>query len=268
MIKQWLRLALHRCIVLLLRLRSSPYAVPDQSSSTLVVSPHPDDETLGCGCLIAELVRHGSEVHVAFVTDGGASHPGHPQWTPALLAERRRSEALVAAAKLGVPARNCHFIGAEDGKLAHLSAPERSHIERALRTILAATQPALLLMTYRSDGSSEHEACFEIARSCLRLSSPPRVLEYPIWSWWSPRLMLGFALSPGKLLRLRPSPKARRARDLALGSYVTQTEPLPPFREPVLPKSFVSFFLKSDHYFLEQPLPPSDNSRRDSDKVD
>ncbi len=42
---------------------------------TVVVAPHPDDETLGCGVLIAAKRRLGAEVAVVFLTDGAASHP-------------------------------------------------------------------------------------------------------------------------------------------------------------------------------------------------
>ena len=44
------------------------------SKKILVVAPHPDDESLGCGGLIAKLAASGSAFCVLFVTDGGASH--------------------------------------------------------------------------------------------------------------------------------------------------------------------------------------------------
>lgn len=42
----------------------------------VIVAPHPDDETLGCGLLIAAAVRAGVRVAVIALTDGQASHPG------------------------------------------------------------------------------------------------------------------------------------------------------------------------------------------------
>jgi LmbE family N-acetylglucosaminyl deacetylase len=38
----------------------------------LVVAPHPDDESLGCGGLIASLAQKGCRFYVVFTTDGGA----------------------------------------------------------------------------------------------------------------------------------------------------------------------------------------------------
>jgi len=42
-------------------------------SSVLVIAAHPDDEVLGCGGTIAKLVSLGSEVNVAFLSDGVTS---------------------------------------------------------------------------------------------------------------------------------------------------------------------------------------------------
>ena len=52
----------------------------------LVLAPHPDDESLGTGGLIAACVAEGRRVHVAVVSDGAASHPGSRAWPPARLA--------------------------------------------------------------------------------------------------------------------------------------------------------------------------------------
>src|SRR5690242_8053393 len=40
----------------------------------VVVAPHADDETLGCGGLLAACVREGLSAHVILVTDGTGSH--------------------------------------------------------------------------------------------------------------------------------------------------------------------------------------------------
>src|SRR5687767_6864064 len=39
----------------------------------MVVAPHPDDETLGCGGTIAKHAAAGDQVEVLIITDGGAS---------------------------------------------------------------------------------------------------------------------------------------------------------------------------------------------------
>ena len=82
------------------------------SAAVLVVAPHPDDETLGAGGLIAAAADAGLPVHVVLVSLGEGSHPDSPTTTPDELARRRAAEfrdALAAlhpdvtASSLGVP---------------------------------------------------------------------------------------------------------------------------------------------------------------------
>src|SRR5580704_16937481 len=40
----------------------------------LVLAPHPDDESLGCGGLIADCQARGQPVYVLILTDGAGSH--------------------------------------------------------------------------------------------------------------------------------------------------------------------------------------------------
>src|SRR5215203_6825970 len=42
----------------------------------LVLAPHPDDETLGCGGIIPLHLQAGDDVRIAIVTDGRRSHAG------------------------------------------------------------------------------------------------------------------------------------------------------------------------------------------------
>src|SRR5436189_2426333 len=48
-----------------------PYESNDlRGERLLVLAPHPDDEVIGCGGLIALHAREGRQVHVVIVTDG------------------------------------------------------------------------------------------------------------------------------------------------------------------------------------------------------
>src|SRR5688572_26068919 len=77
----------------------------------LVVAPHPDDESLGAGGLIARAVARGAAVHVVLATDGD-----NAAWIQRVWERRwrigepdrrrfgvwRRAEAMAALAALGV----------------------------------------------------------------------------------------------------------------------------------------------------------------------
>ncbi len=72
------------------------------SGPLLVVVPHPDDETLGCGMAIAAAARNDRPIVLALVTDGEGSHPGSARYSPAVLARLRACE-LEAALRILVP---------------------------------------------------------------------------------------------------------------------------------------------------------------------
>ena len=68
----------------------------------LVLAPHPDDESLGCGGLIAEHHARGHDVHVLVLTDGTGSHPHSREYPPTRLAALRMGEARDAIRALGL----------------------------------------------------------------------------------------------------------------------------------------------------------------------
>jgi LmbE family N-acetylglucosaminyl deacetylase len=234
----------------LLRARAKSFTVVG-SAATLVLSPHPDDEALGCGGLIAAKRDAGIRVHICYLTDGSGSHLGHPTLTPALLARTREAEAREACRVLGVDQAEVTFLGACDGTLDRLVPAEATALADKIAAVLARVSPGELLLPCRADGSSEHEAVFRLVQTALgNFSGPaPRVLEFPVWAWRDPRRLwrplraaqVWRAELPGQLVRKRRAVAAHRS----------QVEPQPPQAEPALAPEFVSCFLQPEEYFFE-----------------
>ena len=67
----------------------------------IVVAPHPDDESLACGGLIADACRQGLRGTVVIVSDGVGSHPNSKAYPPDRLRSLREGEARRAARSLG-----------------------------------------------------------------------------------------------------------------------------------------------------------------------
>ncbi|RVT42469.1 PIG-L family deacetylase [Sphingobium algorifonticola] len=65
----------------------------------LILAPHPDDETLGAGALIAQAARTGHLAGVVYLTDGSGSHLVSDGRSGAIKAVRRR-EAATAVRRL------------------------------------------------------------------------------------------------------------------------------------------------------------------------
>lgn len=248
-LKSIVRLVLRSLIRTWLRVRATDYAAPP-ASVTLVLAPHQDDETLGCGGLLASKRFVASPVHVAFLTDGSASHRGHPSLSPAALTDLRVSEAHVALRQLGVERPAIHFLGAPDGRLDRLTPAESATFTARLGELLARLRPDEIFLPYRHDGSTEHEAAFRLVTTCLRTGGlTPRILEFPVWSWWNPRLLIRTLHRVRRVSRHRFSGYGF-LKTGALAAYASQVAPTPPWPEPLLSLAFTRAFTQTEEEFF------------------
>jgi LmbE family N-acetylglucosaminyl deacetylase len=150
--------------------------------SLLVVAPHPDDEALGCGALIAALDARGARVAALFTTDGGASHPRSRLWPRRRLAALRRAEAAASLAALcDRPAARLH-LDLPDADMRRDPAAWRRAVSRAA-AFAREVEPELALLPWRRDFHVDHVESAALARTALALAGlRPRVLEYAVWA--------------------------------------------------------------------------------------
>ena len=251
--KRVVRTALTLLNRFLLRLTSRPYTHGD--GLTVVFAPHQDDETLGCGGLIARKRYEGLPVHVVFLTDGGGSHLNHPLLSvPEVIAWRRR-EAHAALRELGVDSRAIHFLDEPDGTLNQISAERAALLGARLVNLLSELRPARVLLPCRRDASSEHNAAFALIMNALRQTSlRPTVWQYPIWSWWNPLLMLRHILTASERARL-PNADFTVSKRTAIACYASQIGPTPPWKEAVIPADLLATLRTDTEYFFSYKLP-------------
>lgn len=149
--------------------------------SLMVIAPHADDETLGCGALLARACADGVQVTVVVATDGRYSTESGVL-TPDELAALRAAELHSACARLGVPEQDVHLLGFPDsalGSQAGLLADE-------IKMLLAERLPDVVLIPTVQDVHPDHRAVYQatlqavdaVGHHCL-------VLAYPIWAWYS-----------------------------------------------------------------------------------
>ena len=140
-----------------------------------LVSPHPDDEVLGLGGLLARWPMDGAAIRIVSVTHGTASHPGSTQWTAERLAMTRPFEMRRALRTLGSSAV-VSSVGIEDGTVA-------AHEDRLASWLAERCESDdLIVAPWRLDGHPDHEACGRAAARAAE-SCGARFAEYPIWAW-------------------------------------------------------------------------------------
>jgi LmbE family N-acetylglucosaminyl deacetylase len=152
-------------------------SLDDLAADAVVIAPHPDDETLGCGGTVLRKRSLGARVAIIFMTDGTASHQ-HLLSAEQLAAEREL-EARQAASVLGVEPDAVHFIGVRDSQL-------KLHVEETLPRIvelLKHYRPAQVYAPFHRDGLADHVATAVIANRAASAAGVPEVLGFPVWFW-------------------------------------------------------------------------------------
>lgn len=215
------------------RLRLPTLALDPPPVHVVCVAPHPDDEVLATGGLLALLSAAGSHVEVVAVTDGEASNPGG-SLTPHLLAAARREESDRALAGLGVrpPVRR---LGLPDGGAGGLEQP-------VVEALADLPPGAWLLAPWEQDGHPDHEA---VGRAAVRVAADvgARLLSFPVWAWhWAAPTDLPWS----RARRLDLPSAVAAAKHAAVSSFATQIRPLGPLPQdaPVLPPHVLARFYR------------------------
>ena len=211
-------------------------------SRLVVVSPHPDDEVLGCGGLIADALAAGRRLLVVTLTEGERAYPQDRHWRPRRLARARRRELRRALAALGAPCRALRQLALGDGRLA----ARQGRIVEALRGLCMPGDT--VLATWVQDGHPDHEATARATRQVADELALRR-FEYPVWGWHWARPQAG-PFGQG-LLRYRPSAEGLARKNAALDCFATQTgriEPAP--ARPILPPAVLARFRRGWEAFL------------------
>ncbi len=155
-----------------------------QTGNVLVIAPHQDDESLGCGGTIALLRQAGVQVQMVFTTNGSLSHPNSKQYPAAKLTALREQEAISALHLLGVDESHITFLRLQDGSLPVSTAPGFAGAVKALTGVLGSIAPQTILLPWQRDPHPDHRATWQITQEAIRQAGiKPRQLEYLIWLW-------------------------------------------------------------------------------------
>ena len=153
------------------------------SGPPLIFAPHPDDESLGCGGLIAACCRRGTPPLVVFLTDGTGSHPASRDYPPTRLRSVREQEARSAVDLLG-GASDIVFLRLLDAA-APTGGPMFDAAVDTLRQLARAAGCRTILAPWRHDPHCDHEAADLMARQAAARSGLLH-LAYPVWGWLLP----------------------------------------------------------------------------------
>lgn len=157
----------------------APLMVDDErlARPTVVVAPHPDDETLGCGGTIARLRGLGVDVGIVFATDGAAAHRNRIEGR--VLADVREREAIGAADVLGVDADALRFCRVLDGTLR----ADDTEVAATVADLVATLGATRLLVPSELEPPADHRNAGRAARRAVAGRAGIEVWEYGVWAW-------------------------------------------------------------------------------------
>jgi LmbE family N-acetylglucosaminyl deacetylase len=200
----------------------------------LVISPHPDDETLAAGGLISSQVHMGAHVYVVAVTDGENAYDVDASG----LAAMRRLEQAAALARLGVRPGNISRLKLID---SGLSAQEDEIVSSIVPMVCSDTH---ILAPWTGDFHPDHEAC---GRAAERIADAvgASLTFYFFWTWHRgvPSLLDGYHLCSFPL-----DQDLRKAKEEALDEYSSQLHHSS--GEPILPDHLLWPARRSSEIFL------------------
>lgn len=139
--------------------------------TVLVVAPHPDDETLGCGGTLLRRGSEGKELHWLIATRM-TSEGGYD----ADVIRRRKEEIDTVGVEYGMSA-----IHRLDFPTAKLDAVPRKDLVEEMSEVFREVEPDEVYLPFRGDAHSDHAVVFDAAASCtkwFRSASVCRVLAY------------------------------------------------------------------------------------------
>lgn len=143
----------------------------------LIVAPHPDDEVIGCGGLIAQLVSEGRTPHIIIMTGGEGSHRSCCLTSDNDIKTARRRLTRHALNILGVKEEYIHELDFPDGGIS-ATHPEADK----LSCLISKISPDIIFVPHWGEGWPDHVNTAEIIKDMV--SANTHIYEYCVWMWY------------------------------------------------------------------------------------
>jgi LmbE family N-acetylglucosaminyl deacetylase len=183
-----------------------------------VLAPHPDDEAIACGGLLAAAAAARVNVVVHILTDGRHSHPGSHAWPPHRIAAQRRFEAQRAATALRLRHSALRFGRHVDGTLIQDWRRVEIIAEKIAASVARAASPTLIA-PWRGDLHPDHMAASAIADLIEGHCPRAKGLRYLVWARQQAHLA---QVDPARIWRF-PIHAWRARKRAAIRAYRSQT---------------------------------------------
>lgn len=209
----------------------------------LIVAPHPDDETFGCGEALAAATEAGREIGIVLLSDGEGSHPRSSEYGRDRLVALRRKE-MRAALEVLAPGQDIPVMraGLKDGS----SDLERLGLHRLQRifAFASALDAKSIWTTWNGDPHCDHKTAATLGRMVAD-EIGAEFWRFPVWGRFGERDV------PHDLCIFADREFRARKRE-AIDAYRSQTTSLIA-DDPdgvVIPQGLLDHFVQSPEIFI------------------
>ena len=223
------------------RKRLKKVASPMQltTATTLIIAPHPDDETLGCAGLIAQKIQMGVEVYILFLTKGEKSLDGVP---PTEIKEMRQKSATEAVSILGIDESHLVWLDLPDGEVPRQNSEDFDVVKNRVQEMMKSLNIEEVYTTHYLEGWSDHLAAYALTVEAVKeLDHKIDVYLYWVWAWYYVGIMQMFSLSWSKM-HLLPIQSVYTQKKQALDVYFDAKTEKGDLYMGKLPKVFLKAF--------------------------
>ncbi|MFN2361625.1 MAG: PIG-L deacetylase family protein [Marinobacter sp.] len=146
----------------------------------LITSPHPDDETLGCGGLIARCAEIACPVSVLSMTNGEGSHPGDTSWQEKLGDIRKREQHLALEA-LGLKKPDIISLALSDGGMEQLTGTMYARVVAVIQDVIQSRRISTVFVPAIDDRHADHQQTARLLAEAVSTLSVAHFFSYQIW---------------------------------------------------------------------------------------
>lgn len=166
---------------------------------SLVVAPHPDDETLGCGGTLLRRKAEGGTIGWLLMTELNKN------WGWSHQQISKRADEIDQVRKfLGISKEHLYQLGFPTTRLDTIPMVD---LVTSILEVIKTFEPEELFLPHPSDIHSDHRITFEAASACLkwfRYPSLKRILAYETLSETDVSLVSSYAFRPNIFINIEP----------------------------------------------------------------
>lgn len=146
----------------------------------LIISPHPDDEALGCGGIISHQVSIKRNIYIIVLTKGENVH-GTNNRDKEFIKQQRQKLTHNANKSIGVELDNIHFLDYSDGSISDNNKEETKKLFEMIESI----KPDAIFIPHQYEGWNDHVKTNEIICKNFIQNKTIDIYSYCVWFWYA-----------------------------------------------------------------------------------